>query len=589
VLTCAALAAGSLGTAPSDGASRPGSSTTGLRSKGPAPRTTFMGPGSSWSFFADTPALSDITVEYEGFTPEAEAAFERAVAEWERVLASPVEIRVRARFSSFGNPNILGGAGPNNAFKGEEGYWLPAALADARAGRDLAKGQPDIVAEFSSDYPDWHFGVEPAPRGASDFTSVVLHELTHGLGFTGSIIQDGGGTIAWGFGAQQSDPDKFDTLLADEAGRNVVATYPNGSAEFEDVLTGGALRWAGQAAVGTDEMFAPPSWQQGSSVYHYDEEAYPAGAEGSLMTPALYDGETIRVPDRLTVCLLGDLGWDVAAACGTRGPMPQPVPMPTEAPEPAVLDEPTEEPSASPSPLPSPEKKPKAPAERAPEPSPSPAPEMDRPFVDGDTRTTERVPYGAPEPSAVAISSERFVDDAAEHAVLSRDDEFPDSLAGAALTAEGPLLLTPPTGLDPAVGAELDRALPAGATVYLLGGEKALSPIVADAVAALGLVPQRLAGPSRAETSVEVAKEVRRLYGGTAAALARAYPAGSPSSGWADSVTGGAWAAATGTPILVTGTEGMHEAVGAWLSADAPGQTVLLGERGGAEPASRQR
>lgn len=50
-----------------------------------------------------------------------------------------------------------------------------------------------------------------------------------------------------------------------------------------------------------------------------------------------------------------------------------------------------------------------------------------------------------------------------------------------------------------------------------------------------------------------------------------------PSAGWADSVTGGGWAAATGTPILVTGSEELHPAVEQWLAADGPSETVLLG------------
>lgn len=95
-------------------------------------------------------------------------------------------------------------------------------------------------------------------------------------------------------------------------------------------------------------------------------------------------------------------------------------------------------------------------------------------------------------------------------AVLSRDDQFADALAGNALAAQkrGPLLLTGKTALDPRVAAELKRVLAPGADVYVLGGSDALNPSVDQAVRALGLVPRRLAGTTRFGTAVAIAKEI---------------------------------------------------------------------------------
>jgi len=179
----------------------------------------------------------------------------------------------------------------------------------------------------------------------------------------------------------------------------------------------------------------------------------------------------------------------------------------------------------------------------------------------------------------LVISGVRFGGGAASHVVLSRDDEFPDSLAGAALTRGGPLLFTPSGALDPATRAEVGRVLPAGGVVYLSGGEVALSSGVEDALVDDGYEVRRLAGPSRVETAVAVADEVvARNPGSDVAAVARAFgPADNPTAGWVDSVTGGAWAASAGVPILVTDSDGVHVAVAAWLAAHPPAQTVLLG------------
>jgi hypothetical protein len=211
---------------------------------------------------------------------------------------------------------------------------------------------------------------------------------------------------------------------------------------------------------------------------------------------------------------------------------------------------------------------------------------------DGDPRTTARVDYAEPNGAAIEISRSRF-DVAggggrtATHAVLSRDDAFPDSLAGAALTGNGPLLLTGRTALSGDAAAELRRLLAPGATVYLLGGEAALSTPVADAVSAAGYRPVRLAGASRIETSMAVADEVRRLHPGERrVALARAFgPADNPTAAWADAVTGGAAAAAAGIPILVVPTEGLPAPVADWLAAAQPTRTYLFGGTAALSPA----
>ncbi|WP_422772282.1 cell wall-binding repeat-containing protein [Plantactinospora sp. WMMC1484] len=98
----------------------------------------------------------------------------------------------------------------------------------------------------------------------------------------------------------------------------------------------------------------------------------------------------------------------------------------------------------------------------------------------------------------------------AESVVLSRSDLFADALGGAALAAakQGPLLMTPPTELRTDVQAELQRVLPAGKTVYLLGGTGAISTAVENRIKALGYLTKRLAGINRYSTSIATANEI---------------------------------------------------------------------------------
>jgi len=110
--------------------------------------------------------------------------------------------------------------------------------------------------------------------------------------------------------------------------------------------------------------------------------------------------------------------------------------------------------------------------------------------------------------TAVAVSRAAFpASGSASAVVLARADDFADALAGGPLAAaeHAPLLLTSPDALDAVTAAEIQRVLPKGGTVYLLGGASALSQAVAQAVAATGDVLVRIAGTDRYATAVAIA------------------------------------------------------------------------------------
>ena len=87
--------------------------------------------------------------------------------------------------------------------------------------------------------------------------------------------------------------------------------------------------------------------------------------------------------------------------------------------------------------------------------------------------------------TSIAISQAAFpTADSAGAVVLARDDFFSDALAGGPLAAavRGPMLLTEgadqSSSIDPRTLAEIQRVLSVGGTVYILGGDLAISPNV---------------------------------------------------------------------------------------------------------------
>jgi putative cell wall-binding protein len=110
--------------------------------------------------------------------------------------------------------------------------------------------------------------------------------------------------------------------------------------------------------------------------------------------------------------------------------------------------------------------------------------------------------------TAIAASAAEFpTAGTAGAVVLARSDDYPDALVGAALAAakNAPLLFANGGVLTPATQAEIQRVLPAGGTVFLLGGTTAIPASVATSLTSLGFVPVRYAGADRFATALAVA------------------------------------------------------------------------------------
>jgi hypothetical protein len=136
-------------------------------------------------------------------------------------------------------------------------------------------------------------------------------------------------------------------------------------------------------------------------------------------------------------------------------------------------------------------------------------------FQGATTVSVQRV-YGSDAiATSIAVSQAEFPSaDSANAVVLARSDFFADALAGGPLAAKlgGPLLITPgaslSSNLDSRVETEIERVLPVGDTVYILGGVLALSSSIDSALQAVGYVTQRIAGADQFATAVDIAEQL---------------------------------------------------------------------------------
>ena len=268
---------------------------------------------------------STFQVTYNGFSSEAQNAFQAAVDVLSELFVSPVTIRVEANWESL-DEDVLGSAGANfiwRDFPGapEPGAFYVDALADAIRGSDIGGGDFDVLATFNSDFPAWYFGTDGnTPFNQSDFMSVVLHELCHGLGFIGSA-EVNNGVGSWGVSSQgQIFPVIYDVFMEDGSG-TPITDIPNSSTVLGETLQSNNLFWGGPQAVSVNggvrpRMYAPSSWEPGSSYSHLNETTYPAGNMNSLMTPRISRGEAIHDPGPISLCLSQDMGWETTETCG---------------------------------------------------------------------------------------------------------------------------------------------------------------------------------------------------------------------------------------------------------------------------------
>ena len=139
--------------------------------------------------YALGPPAANISVNYTGFTPEAQAAFQRAVDIWSSLLIATVPIEIEASFTTFEEEDTLGTARPSTFFCSST-VCAPVALVNQLVEEDRKPDDPDIETTFSNS-SDWYFGLDGQPgEDQHDFVSVVLHEIGHALGFIDSFRVD---------------------------------------------------------------------------------------------------------------------------------------------------------------------------------------------------------------------------------------------------------------------------------------------------------------------------------------------------------------------------------------------------------------
>jgi hypothetical protein len=263
---------------------------------------------------------SNFEVKFIGFPSAAQAAVQEAIDIWASILKSQVKIRIFANWSVIqDSPNTLAFVVPTEArnFGGNSftDIWYPITLAEKLAGRDLnSLDEADIVATFNAGRSDWYFGTDKqTPIGQFDLVTIALHEIGHGLGFTGTFrVSNGLGFV----GSSNGQPKVYDKFLFN--GRDLslldASLYPNGSASLGSQLTGNSIIFKSEISKlfnvsgNYPRIYAPNPHNPGSSLSHLDETTYN-NTPNSLMTPFASPSSAQHNPGPLVKGMFYEMGW----------------------------------------------------------------------------------------------------------------------------------------------------------------------------------------------------------------------------------------------------------------------------------------
>ena len=180
--------------------------------------------------------------------------------------------------------------------------------------------------------------------------------------------------------------------------------------------------------------------------------------------------------------------------------------------------------------------------------------------------------------AAAAISTRTFAAGTAKHAVLT-----PAGRAGFATAAgplagtAGPVLFSNRTSAPAETIAELDRVLPDGGTVFVLGDTSVIAATALDGVAATRQGKWKIARISGAD-AIAVAARAARVVLNRSGATGVVLAGNTTSTSWRQSVGAGGYAARSGQPVLLTTASRLSAPAADVLSSPSITNVTIVGD-----------
>jgi hypothetical protein len=178
--------------------------------------------------------------------------FQYAANLWGSKICSTVQIQVYAQFNPLQCDSasaVLGSTSTSSVrnFTGAPytATWYPQSLANSLVGSDLAVGTADMTISFNSTldggtclgHTVWYYGTDGNEGANVELLPVILHELTHGLGF---MTTTNGSTGIY----SSSSPHIYDYFLHDNT-TGLRWNQETSAQRRASAIAGSKLAWGG--------------------------------------------------------------------------------------------------------------------------------------------------------------------------------------------------------------------------------------------------------------------------------------------------------------------------------------------------------
>ena len=279
---------------------------------------TFIAPHELKMLKSASDTKATIHVDYVNFPEDAQEAFQYAVSIWENLIYSPVTINIEASWETL-DGNVLAIGKPSLFYQNFDGalvsdVYYPVALAEKLSGEEITSSEtPDITCKLNKNIA-WYFGTDgDTPENQYDMVTAVLHEITHGLGFSGFFeVEDEAGS----FSNSSNIPSIYDYCIFNYNNQRLAdnSCFTRPSNELFTQLTSQKLNFhftneTSETESAIANIYAPSTWMAGTSIYHLNQSDYSSDEKNGLMTAYKSKGEAIHTPGNVTLEMLSEIGW----------------------------------------------------------------------------------------------------------------------------------------------------------------------------------------------------------------------------------------------------------------------------------------